>query len=227
VRPVWLQGSRVTTAVSSPARDRHASGSCASASISACGVPDPRCHPSATMRPSGSSSTQPTCGFGSSVGPRREMSSARRIASSMYACSSIPFRRSSVLQPGCYNGSPRARKPTVPLIQTRPRLSSRPSLSAPESHRFGLAGARFAGYTAGSDSHRPRNMLSILLLRISRRSHVPLCYVGPSRIKSPAEGGISRELPRFRPRFPCLWRLSSPAGDRDPGAPAPPIGRPE
>ncbi len=82
VRPVWLQGSSVTTAVvpraDSPARAR--------ASASAWAVPAPRWCPSATVRPSPSSSTQPTRGLGPSGTPGEAASArARRIA----ACSAV------------------------------------------------------------------------------------------------------------------------------------------
>ena len=93
VRPVWLQGSSVTTAVvpaaAAPAR--------ASASASACGVPAPRWKPSATTRPSSASSTQPTRGLGPSGTPGLAASSrARSIAAcsagvKVIACS--PVRR--------------------------------------------------------------------------------------------------------------------------------------
>lgn len=92
VRPVWLHGSRVTTAVAPWA----APGvSCDSASTSACGVPAPRCHPSARTSPSRESSTAPTCGL-TPRGPRAASSSARRIASCSAALAIGPsFRRRS------------------------------------------------------------------------------------------------------------------------------------
>ena len=77
VRPVWLHGSRVTTAVvpraESPAARR--------ASTSAWGMPAPRWKPSATVVPSGASSTQPTRGLGPRGTPGVTASaSARRMA---------------------------------------------------------------------------------------------------------------------------------------------------
>ena len=82
VRPVWLQGSRVTTAVvpraRSPARAR--------ASASAWAVPAPRWWPSATVRPSSSSRTHPTRGLGPVGTPGLAASSrARRMALSSAA----------------------------------------------------------------------------------------------------------------------------------------------
>ena len=75
VRPVWLQGSSVTTAVRPVA-----SATCARASTSAWSVPAPRCQPSATIVPAASSSTQPTCGFSPTAGPWVARLRARRIA---------------------------------------------------------------------------------------------------------------------------------------------------
>ena len=76
VRPVWLQGSRVTTAVA----PRAAPGdSFDRASTSACGVLAPRCHPSARTRPSGDSSTAPTWGL-TPRGPWSASASARLMA---------------------------------------------------------------------------------------------------------------------------------------------------
>jgi hypothetical protein len=87
VRPVWLHGSSVTTAVAPLAASADPSAStAASAAASACGVPAPRWNPSAISEPSGASSTQPTRGLGPSGTPGEAASSrARLIARSMAA----------------------------------------------------------------------------------------------------------------------------------------------
>ncbi len=97
VRPVWLHGSRVTTAVapraSAPAR--------ASASTSACGVPAPRWKPSASTEPSGRSSTQPTRGLGPVGTPGvAASSSARRIASASVVIALTASEVSAPARPG-------------------------------------------------------------------------------------------------------------------------------
>ena len=80
VRPVWLHGSRVTTAVV----PRAASPASRSASTSACGPPAPRWKPSATVVPSGARSTHPTRGLGPSGTPGVTASaSARRMAAAL------------------------------------------------------------------------------------------------------------------------------------------------
>ncbi len=77
MRPVWLQGSRVTTAVPPLAR----SPAARRAWISACGPPARWCQPSPAVRPSESSTTQPTTGLGLVCpSPRAASSMARRIA---------------------------------------------------------------------------------------------------------------------------------------------------
>ena len=80
VRPVWSQGSRVTTAVA----PRAASPAAASASTSACGLPAPRWKPSPTSVPDGSSRTQPTRGLGPWGTPGVAASASARC---MAACS--------------------------------------------------------------------------------------------------------------------------------------------
>ena len=87
VRPVWLQGSRVTTAV--PPRAR--SPAWASATISACGPPAYAWKPSPTTSPSALSSRHPTTGFGLVVPrPRAPSAIARRIASSSVTIAAFP-----------------------------------------------------------------------------------------------------------------------------------------
>ena len=85
VRPVWLQGSSVTTAVAPRAAPW---ASCESASTSACTVPAPRCQPSARISPAGERMTAPTCGF-TPRGPLRASASARRMASRSAAFTDI------------------------------------------------------------------------------------------------------------------------------------------
>lgn len=77
MRPVWLQGSRVTTAVPPLAR----SPAARSAWISACGPPARWCQPSPAVRPAESRTTQPTTGLGLVCPmPRAASSMARLIA---------------------------------------------------------------------------------------------------------------------------------------------------
>ncbi len=90
VRPVWLHGSSVTTAVA----PRASAPASARAAASACGLPAPRWYPSAISAPSASSRTHPTRGFGPSGTPGvRASSSARRIARCSLPLNSIsPLR---------------------------------------------------------------------------------------------------------------------------------------
>jgi hypothetical protein len=172
VRPVWLHGSSVTTAV--PPRAR--SPARASATISACGPPAYAWKPSPTSSPAALSSTQPTTGLGLVV-PRPPAASAiaRHIASSSVTIVVPPRRGGGTRQRG--GGEPRVRQtPTRPGTPRRARpiprclpsgLSGRSSIgqpSAPESHRVhrppkfdvrvaGLPSPQ-RGITAGSEFHR-------------------------------------------------------------------------
>ena len=138
MRPVWLQGSRVTTAVSPAASGAPFAvvGSFERASASACGVPAPRCQPAVTISPAGLRRTQPTRGLPPVSGPCPASSSARRIARSYGSspCRVLALIRSSGLVGETYSGvakrgivsdrglsdhSPRrARKRVLPPIRT-------------------------------------------------------------------------------------------------------------
>jgi hypothetical protein len=140
VRPVWSQGSRVTTAVP----PRASSPASARACTSACGPPARWCQPSPTTRPSASSTTQPTTGLGL-VDPRPRAASptARRMAARS-AGSPAAFAAAAAASVATGSLLPlRARTPgrcgTVDGLRVRAHL--RPEGGAPYALRRHLHGA--------------------------------------------------------------------------------------
>jgi hypothetical protein len=127
VRPVWLQGSRVTMAVAPRAAP---SGRCDSASTSAWAVPAPRCQPSARITPSAVAMTQPTRGFAPVSGPFPASSRARRMRRSRSMSSIIPASFVSATNSG---GGLRARVRHIP--STDPEGPTEPCASHPDFNR--------------------------------------------------------------------------------------------
>src|SRR5690554_335232 len=165
VRPVWLQGSSVTTAVA----PRACSGdSLLRASTSAWAVPAPRCQPSASIRPPASRMTQPTCGFTPKAGPCAATERACRMADTTAGLSPGDVIRLPSLDHETGSGSlPQMQWPgpatdwspnlVLPSIRTE-RLRERCLITVgagipPAQPRH--LGSRTI--TAGSDSHRPRS----------------------------------------------------------------------
>ena len=143
VRPVWLHGSSVTTAVAPSAAP---CASLESASTSAWAVPAPRCHPSASTSPCGERITHPTRGFTPRAGPRSASSRARRIAAaSAIVCSTVVIPCPVFRAPGDASAMPRCRSPHHRLRTAQPTRAA----SHPDFHR------RYRNSTGSTARARP------------------------------------------------------------------------
>ena len=187
VRPVWLQGSRVTTAVlpraEPPARAR--------ASASACRLPAPRWKPSATRTPASSRRTQPTRGLGPSGTPGVRASSRARVIARLRSAAVNPISpllSAHGLRGRRGEGGRLAPRGTAAVL-TCVRFPSGLSPSVQEFHLVNrsLATTGSRTFTAGSELHRPQSTRVTELVGASLPQRAPGTVVSP-----PTPGGPRR-----------------------------------
>ena len=225
VRPVWLQGSSVTTAVA----PRASSPAAARASASACGLPAPRWKPSPTSAPEGSSRTQPTRGLGPAGTPGvaasararsiAECSAAVKLIGASGACSRTQGAQAS--RRG--RTGPATNACVLLLIRT---LTVGPGVPPGQPATAPWSGAAVGSrtVTAGADFHRPQSTRALSGQCLLARPRVPqrpsrsavrspTCAHGPGTcpargvlialLERSINGGFDRTLQQPEPRGAC------------------------